>query len=163
MKQQSVGRLPRSAAFLVSRQHWERIEVKTSAYVQSWDQKGDTSLRFSIRPTKAWSDESGRANERLRHCDMYIFCVLAEKCRDAVDPLVLDQWEFYPVLTKDIDRMLQNQQTAALGTLVRLCPEPFDFCSLRDAVIWLFSNRQNVEARERIDSHLALKRTNITG
>jgi hypothetical protein len=89
---------------------------------------------------------------------MYIFCVFAERNREDADPLVLDKWEFYPVLTNELNEMLQAQQTAALATLVRLCPEPFDFETLRDAVVWLSSGRTDTAARERIDAHRALLR-----
>ena len=50
-----------------------KIEVKASAYVQAWKQEADSSLRFSIRATRAWSPESGYSNEAILHSDMYIF------------------------------------------------------------------------------------------
>ena len=141
----------------------ERIEVKASSYVQAWDQKDETVLRFTVRPTRAWNAESGYSDEALRQSDMYIFCVFAERDRENADPLMLEKWEFYPVLTNELNDMLQAQKTAALGTLIRLCPEPFDFTSLRDAVIWLFSGRNDDEARRRFEAHGALKRASSEG
>jgi len=139
-----------------------RIEVKSSAYIQSWAQKADSVLRFSIRPTRAWCAEHGYSDELLRQSDMYIFCVFAERDRTQADPMTLDKWEFYPVLTSELNDLAKAQQTAALSTLVRLCPEPYDFSILRDAVTWLLSDRTDAEARHRIDAHNALRRKTKT-
>jgi len=114
-----------------------RIEVKTSAYLQAWDQKTDSRLRFSIQPAKAWDSKTGYSDEATRNSEMYIFCVLAERDRERIDPLVLDQWEFYPVLTSEICAMLGEQKSVGMSTISRLCPEPYDYASLRDAVVRL--------------------------
>jgi len=145
-----------------SHKHRVQIEVKTSAYLQSWhgDDDPNSKLRFTIRPTRAWA-ESGRSDEARHQSDMYIFCVFTEKDRSRADPLCLDSWEFYPVLTCELDAMLAAQQTASMGTLLRLCPEPFDYGSLQDAVLWLASNRADGEARHRIEAHRALKRASV--
>ncbi|MCL2703249.1 MAG: hypothetical protein FWE91_06545 [Defluviitaleaceae bacterium] len=88
---------------------------------------------------------------------MYIFCVFAERDREKADPLVLDQWEFYPVLTSELSEMLQDQKTAGLGTILRLCPERYDYASLRDGVLWLMSGRADDDALQRVNAHNALK------
>ena len=140
-----------------------RIEIKATAFIQSWQQKGDSLLRFSIRPTRVWDSMSGFAEEQLRQSDMYIFCVFAERNRESPDPMQLDKWEFYPVLTRELNAMLGAQKTATLGTLLRFCPEPCDYESLRDAVIWLASDRGDTAARQRLDVHNALKQAKIEG
>jgi hypothetical protein len=139
-----------------------KIEVKAAAYVQSWEQQSESALRFSIRPARGWDSENGYSNERVRHSDIYIFCVLAEKNREAADPLILDQWEFYPVLTEELNAALPNQQTAVLGTLRKFCSAPCDYSALRDAVEWLLSNRADGAALERINARAALKRAGKT-
>jgi hypothetical protein len=120
-------------------------------------------MRFTVRPTRAWTAEDGFADEVVRQSDMYIFCVLAEQCLEKADPLILDQWEFYPVLTSELTDMLQNQKTAGLGTILRLCPEKYDFYSLRDAVLYLLSGRTDNKALDRIKSYNALKLSNVNG
>jgi hypothetical protein len=150
-----VGWEPYDLLFL---NRW-RIEVKASAYVQSWSQKSNSILSFTIRPTHTWTPESGFAGEILHQSDMYIFCVLEERNPETVDPLILDQWSFYPVLTAELRGMLSDQKTARLSTILRLCPERFDFSSLLDAVLWLISDRKDTEARHRIDAHNALLNT----
>ena len=153
----------REMKFLASRNHRWRIEVKASAYVQSWSQKLNSILSFAIRPTHTWTSESGYAGEVLRQSDMYIFCVLEERNPEAVDPLILDQWSFYPVLTAELREMLADQKTARLSTILRLCTERFDFSSLRDSVLWLMSGRKDTEARHRIDAHNALLNNSSEG
>ncbi|MDR1020170.1 MAG: hypothetical protein LBL73_05380 [Synergistaceae bacterium] len=140
-----------------------RIEVKASAYVQSWSQKSNSVLRFTIRPTHTWTPESGYAGEILHQSDMYIFCVLDERNPEIADPLILDQWSFYPALTAELREILADQKTAGLNTILRLCPERFDFGSLRDAVLWLMSGREDAEARHRIDAHNALSNRSSGG
>jgi hypothetical protein len=147
-----VGWEPYDLLFLST---W-KIEVKTSGYVQSWSQKSNSVLSFTIRPTHKWMPESGFAGEIMHQSDMYIFCVHEEKNPKTADPLILDQWSFYPVLTAVLSEVLADQKTAGLNTIINLCPERFDFGSLRDAVLWLMSGRKDDEARHRIDAHNSL-------
>jgi len=137
----------------------ERIEVKSSAYVQSWEQKKNTDLNFKVNLTH--TPENDYSDESARQSDMYIFCVLAEKDREKADPLILDQWRFYPVLTSVLNEALQSQKTAGISTIARLCPEPYDYNELRDAVLCLFYD--DAEARKRIESNRALKRLEVAG
>ncbi len=120
----------------------KRIEIKASAYIQEWNQAVNTNPRFSIRPARRWDDSVGYSDKAQRNSDMYIFCVLAETDRSAVDPLLLDKWEFYPVLTSVLDAMLGAQKSVGMGTICRMCPAPFDYASLRDAVIRLFNQSE---------------------
>jgi hypothetical protein len=119
-----------------------KVEVKASSYVQSWhsDKRANSTIQFTIRSTKAWTVEGFRS-ESVRQSDMYIFCIHAERVKSKANPMLLEQWEFYPVLTKDITDKLGNQKTAGLSTVKQLCPEPFKYDKLHDAVkkIMLFN------------------------
>ncbi|MDX9947128.1 MAG: hypothetical protein RBS38_07155 [Bacteroidales bacterium] len=65
----------------IPRQEWEafdliidnriRIEVKSSAYIQSWNQKKFSPILFSIKPTKYWDTSTGIESETRRHSDIY--------------------------------------------------------------------------------------------
>jgi hypothetical protein len=135
-----------------------RIEVKSSAYVQSWhsDNRANSVIQFSVRPTKAWTSKGGRS-ESFHQSDMYIFCVLSERVKSKANPMLLEQWEFYPVLTHELSSALGNQKTAGLNTVKRLCPIPCDYDSLHDAVRWLYSGKTDNDALQRIESRRALK------
>lgn len=120
-----------------------RIEVKASAYIQEWDQPANTNPRFSIRPAKKLIDATRYGGEARRNCDMYIFCILAEMDREAASPLRLDKWEFYPVLTSELNVKLGAQKSIGMNTICRMCPEPFTYASLHDAVSQLFEKDEN--------------------
>lgn len=120
----------------------KRIEIKASAYIQEWNQAVNTNPRFSIRPARTWSSKGGYGNTAQRNSDMYIFCVLTEMDRSAVNPLALDKWEFYPVLTSKLDAMLGAQKSIGMATICRLCPEPPDYAGLREAVTRIFLNEK---------------------
>lgn len=116
----------------------KRLEIKASGYIQEWSQRINTNPRFSIRPAKSWNDDTGYSEKARRNSDIYIFCVLAETDRIAACLPRLDKWEFYPVLTTKLDAMLGDQKSIGMSTLCRICPEPFDYASLHDAVVSLF-------------------------
>ncbi len=85
-----------------------KIEVKSSAYVQSWEQKELYSPRFDIHvPVSAGKRQS----------DIYIFSLLNEKERDKVDPLDLGQWDFYIVKTSVIDSTFDTQKSVSLSLI----------------------------------------------
>ena len=97
-----------------------KIEIKTSAYIQSWGQKKLSKPIFSIRPTKYWDDKKGFQTEIKRQSDFYIFCLLKETDQEKINPLNLDQWEFYILSTKKLNKEKQNQKTISLNPLKKI-------------------------------------------
>ncbi len=69
-----------------------KIEVKTSAYIQSWKQKAFSKISFGIAKTKFW-DGLNYVGEKKRHADVYVFCVLKHKDQETINPLELAHWE----------------------------------------------------------------------
>lgn len=67
-----------------------KIEVKTSAYIQSWKQKAFSKISFGIAKTKFW-DGLDYVGEKKRHTDVYVFCVLKHKDQETINPLELAQ------------------------------------------------------------------------
>jgi len=114
-----------------------KVEVKAAAYVQTWTQKKPSTITFSIRPTRSWTSKTGYSDVVKRQSDIYIFCLLSEKDRDKVNPLDLDQWEFYPVLTSVLTETLGNQGTVALSVIKKICQGKCDFESLYENVLML--------------------------
>ena len=93
------------------------MEVKSSAYLQSWHQTTVSAPSFSIRRAKEWSPETNEfGEERLRHSDVYVFCLLAYKGdKRLLDPLDLSQWEFYVVKTSEIDRIFGERSSISIN------------------------------------------------
>lgn len=100
-----------------------KIEVKSSAYCQSWAQRKLSRPSFSIRQSYGWDAETNIvSNEQLRNAEIYVFCLLAERDQTKIDPMNLDQWEFYVVPAKVINEHCRGQKTIGLWGLLRLEP-----------------------------------------
>ena len=54
-----------------------KVEVKSSAYLHSWEQDKHSPIKFGIQPTHGWDAKTNTvANEKTRQSDVYVFCVL---------------------------------------------------------------------------------------
>jgi hypothetical protein len=97
-----------------------KVEVKSSAYIQSWAQKRFSNITFGIRPTQAWEAATNDyTSERTRQADIYVFCLLSHKDQQTLDPMKLEQWQFWVVPTVSLDEQLGGQKTLSLSTLQR--------------------------------------------
>jgi len=95
-----------------------RVEVKASAYIQSWNQKKLSTPSFSIRRALAWDPETNAfSTSPERNSDVYVFCLHHHQDQNTIDPLNLDQWTFYVLPTAIIDQQLGNQKTVGLGRI----------------------------------------------
>ncbi|GAB2593094.1 hypothetical protein [Spirosoma areae] len=69
-----------------------KIEVKSSAYLQSWTQKKESLIRFGISETLGWDAATNTyAPAVSRQADLYIFCLYTHKDKLTANPLNLDQ------------------------------------------------------------------------
>ena len=84
------------------------VEVKSAAYIQSWEQQDYSKISFDIaKRTSAWNPETGKYKKLdplKRVADVYVFCLLRHKCQKTIDPLNVEQWEFYVVRRSKLDR-----------------------------------------------------------
>ena len=111
------------------------IEVKSSAYLQTWQQEKPSLIIFDIAKrdevwdarTNTWIKTSGRT------AAVYVFCVFAERDPEKANVPDLSQWEFYVLSTPTIDRELGNQKTVSLNPLRKLV-HPIPFGGIRGAV-----------------------------
>lgn len=102
-----------------------RIEVKSSAYVQSWEQGGRLSVvEFDIAPRKSsWDPETNKEvmyDPPRRVADVYVFCVLGDESGSVPDPLDLADWRFYVVATSLLDRERPSGKTIGVRPLAAL-------------------------------------------
>jgi hypothetical protein len=111
-----------------------KIEVKSSAYVQSWMQKSPSKISFGIKKSHCWDEEmTKRVTIAIRSADIYVFCVLHHDRKETCDPLNLDHWEFYVVNTEELNRRAGNQTTISLNSLRRLTTS-VTYLSLKEEV-----------------------------
>lgn len=100
-----------------------KIEVKSAAYLQSWYQKKLSVISFGIRPTRMWDANANELSKELkRQADIYVFSVLNPKEKDSLDPLNLDQWDFYIILASVLDKKFPSQRSVRLASLLKLNP-----------------------------------------
>ncbi len=111
-----------------------RIEIKSSAYIQSWEQEKLSDIRFGIKKTRSWDPNTNKLNDILqRDSDLYVFCLYTEKEKARANMLDLDKWEFYVLPTKTINVKLNEQQTIGLKILKNLS-EPVSFYKIKEKI-----------------------------
>jgi hypothetical protein len=112
-----------------------KIEVKSAAYLQTWGQNKFSSISFSIRKAFGWNAETNEVSTtKERGSEVYVFCVLAEKNQPRVDPLNLDQWEFYVVPTKILNEKFSDQKTISLKGLIDMGAKKLKYGELREEI-----------------------------
>ena len=112
-----------------------KIEIKSSSYLQSWEQIKLSKIIFGIQPTSDWDYSiKKRSKEKMRQSDIYIFCVLTHKDKNSVDPLDLSQWDFYILETKVLNEKVKTQKTITLSSLLKLNPIKIKYDNLEQEI-----------------------------
>lgn len=92
------------------------IEVKSVAYLQSWEQDKLSDIRFDIAPKISWHAESNSYDkEQCRSANYYVFCLFKEKDEKKANVLDVEQWEFYVAATKLLDKKFGGQKSIGLN------------------------------------------------
>lgn len=74
------------------------IEVKCSAFLQSWAQRTHSNLSFGRLRGREFDPERNEYSVDARvRADVFVFAVQTQRDPDAYDMLDLDQWEFWVV------------------------------------------------------------------
>jgi hypothetical protein len=109
-----------------------RVEVKSSAYLQSWSQSRHSRIVFTGLAARTWSPELGYAAERTNNADVYVFAV--HTCRDHAqyDMVDVDQWEFHVLPAKTVADL--GTRSVGFATLLRHSNGPVAWCDLAEAV-----------------------------
>ncbi len=112
-----------------------KVEVKSAALVQSWNQKQPSIISFSTRATRYWDSESNvLAKVSKRQAHVYVFCLLKHADKNTIDPLNLDQWEFYVLSTTELNGYKRSQHSITLKSL-RTLSSPVTYDQIRRTVI----------------------------
>ncbi|NDV12726.1 hypothetical protein [Crenobacter caeni] len=101
----------------------KRVEVKSAAFLQSWNQSKLSTIKFNISPSHPYNNKTGtRSDPVVRNSDVYVFCLLAHKNKQTLNPINLEQWDFYVLSTQTINQRLGPQKTITLNSLLKLKP-----------------------------------------
>ncbi len=111
------------------------VEVKSSAYIQTWKQDHFSALIFGIAPTYYWNPATNAyEGDKRRQADVYVFCVLANKDQKSIDPLDVSQWDLYVLGTEVLNRRVGAQKRIGLEAIRSLEARAARFEGVRDAV-----------------------------
>jgi hypothetical protein len=106
------------AAYDLKTPRGKKVEVKSAAYLQSWLQDDYSTIQFSIRKTKELDlKKGGYRGKPKRHADVYVFALLAHKDKPTVNPLNINQWDFYVVPTTDLNKYPRSESSITLKSL----------------------------------------------
>lgn len=98
-----------------------KLEIKSAAYLHSWDQKILSKISFSTKLARSWDWEiDKRSSIAKRHADVYIFCLLKHEDKLTVNPLDLDHWEFYVLSTIELNAYERSQHSITLNSIRKL-------------------------------------------
>jgi hypothetical protein len=98
-----------------------KLEIKSAAYLQSWQQSVFSTISFSTKLARHWDYLTNkRADIPQRHADVYVFCLLKHEDKKTVNPLNLDHWEFYVLATAQLNAYKRSQHSITLKSLKNL-------------------------------------------
>lgn len=103
-------------AFDLKTDDGKRIEVKSTSYLQSWDYGTKPYPKFVIKQRQRWT-ESGLEKDGDFNADVYILCYHKEQGRENLDPMNLNQWDFW-IFSKDkIINLLNGRKSISVSQL----------------------------------------------
>lgn len=110
-----------------------KVEVKSSAYLQSWNQRKLSSIVFSGLTGREWSAETNElAADRSLRAQVYVFAVHTCREPDQYDPLKIEDWEFRVMSATQLAE--HGYRSVTLGFLDRHAPTVYRLNELRQAV-----------------------------
>jgi len=127
----------------VSRVEWDaydllldgiRVEVKSSAYLQAWEQRRPSRIVFSgLRGTRYHPRHGYDPAGKGLNAHVYVFCVQTARMHEDYRPLDLGQWSFH-VLPRSV---LERQGSASIGldAVTRLANGATSWSDLRKGVL----------------------------
>jgi hypothetical protein len=113
----------------------KKIEVKSAAYLQSWEQEKLSAINFDIEKKLGWhADKNIHDTEAKRSADCYVFCLYPSRVKDQTGVLNINSWEFYVIPTSAIDAQLKDQKSVGLPGICKLCNPPVSYAKLKERI-----------------------------
>jgi hypothetical protein len=109
-----------------------RIEVKSSAYLQVWDQRRPSRIVFSGLTGRTWSPQGGESSDATYNADVYMFCVQIATKHEDYDPLDVGQWNFYVLPRTQVEAL--SYKSLGLATLTAAAGPPIPYARLADHI-----------------------------
>jgi len=112
----------------------KKLEIKSAAYIQSWEQKKYSEINFGISPTVGTKDNPKYDGIKRRWTDFYVFCLLRNKDQKTINPLDLSQWTFFVLNTEVLNEQKPEQKTIGINSLLALKPIECGFSELKKII-----------------------------
>ena len=110
------------------------IEIKSAAYIQSWEQNKVSNIKFDISKKKGWIAKTNSYYPTPnRYSDCYIFCLHTEKEKDKANVLDINSWRFYVITTENINKNFGDQKYISLSRIKAL-DKPVTFDKLKEKI-----------------------------
>lgn len=95
------------------------IEVKSSAYVQSWHQEQPSKIQFDIAKKLRWDSKTDSyvPDYPCRCAECYVFCLFTGEETRHEDVLNTLLWKFYVLPKAIIDEQFGEQKSVALSRI----------------------------------------------
>lgn len=117
------------------------VEVKTSGYIQTWEQKDLSKPIFGIQPTYGWNSITNEYDiVQKRQADIYVFCLHNHTIQETANPLLIEQWDFYLMPTAKLNEHFGNRKTATLRALIKAGAELCEYEQLSERIAALVRN-----------------------
>lgn len=111
-----------------------RIEVKASAYIQSWHREKPSNIVFGVGKRLEMDDETtSYGSVAARNADIWVFALFEPQAHGDGDVVDARLWRFYVVRGRDLETSLGNQKSASLATIEKLA-DPVRYRGLKDAI-----------------------------
>jgi len=108
------------------------IEVKTSAYLQAWDQYKLSTIQFTGLRSRIWSTEGGLTPTPTYNADVYVFAIQTARTHEEYNPLLASQWRFHVLPKRTVEDL--GQDSIGLATLERLAGPSIAYEELHDEI-----------------------------
>ncbi|HON74216.1 MAG TPA: hypothetical protein PLQ23_03575, partial [Dermatophilaceae bacterium] len=109
-----------------------KVEVKSSAYLQVWEQRRLSRIQFTGLRSRTWTPQDGESAEASLNADVYVFAVHLATRHDEYDPLDVTQWQFYVVPRARLEAL--GQGSLSLWRLRSLVAAPVPYNGLAEAI-----------------------------
>lgn len=128
-----------------------RLEVKSSAFVQTWHKSTDrTAPVFGVAEHQGWDAEQNLMHpDKRRWADLYVFCLFLTSKEDfSRDVLDLDRWAFYTVTTRELEaRLAPGTKSLTLARVTEICGPALSHTTLKARVDELLRDLPHSSAR----------------
>ena len=108
------------------------VEVKSSAYVQAWEQARPSTITFGGLKGRTWGAALGYADAATYNAAVYVFALATARGHASYDPLDVAQWRFWVLPRASVEAT--GQKSLALSRVERLAGTPVAYAGLATAV-----------------------------